>query len=63
MFTDYTEYLLGENVFKLCATGPLEKKVSDPPFEVVVSYDFNVRKHLATLINEGQQFKEALRAA
>ena len=62
-FSDHVEYLLGEDVFRLEATGPTGKVLSKPSIELVVAYDFAIRKETAQLMNGGASLHDALTQA
>eukprot|EP00435_Cladocopium_sp_Y103_P022488 s1708_g5.t1 len=59
-FLKYVEYLLGEHVFGLKAVNKDGDVLSSPALETVMSYDFQMRRHMVRLVNEGENLVEAL---
>lgn len=59
-FLKYVEYLLGEHVFGLKALNRDGDILSSPALETVMSYDFQMRRHMVRLTNEGENLVDAL---
>lgn len=59
----YTDYLFGEQVMGLEGKDPNGRVVSKPSFDLLLSYELQLRKKQAKLINEGHTFANALQDA
>ena len=60
---NYIDYLFGEQVMGLEAKDPNGRVVSKPSFDLLLSYELQLRKKQAKLINDGQSFANALHDA
>lgn len=58
----YVEFLLGEHVLGLKATNKDGDPVATPELETVLNYDFQLRRQMVKLINEGSTMIDALEA-
>eukprot|EP00434_Breviolum_minutum_P036054 symbB.v1.2.031930.t2/scaffold3763.1/size50786/1 len=59
-FSKLCDYLLGEQVMGLRAKDEEGAVVSSPSLELVLSYEFQIRKQMVKLMNEGEVMREAL---
>ena len=57
----YLDLMLGEHVLGLKAKGKDGETVATPEFDLVLSYDFQIRRHMVKMVNEGRLMHEALR--
>ena len=62
-FLKYLDLMLGEHVLGLKAKNQDGETVAAPEFDLVLSYDFQVRRAMVKLANEGRLLHEALREA
>lgn len=62
-FLKYLDLLLGDHVLGLKARPKDGEVVAAPDFELVLSYDFQIRRQTVKLMNEGQTMKQALKEA
>ena len=60
LWNKYADYLLGEHVFRLAAKNSKGEVVSSPSLGLVLSYEYQVRKLMTRLMNEGKSIDEAL---
>lgn len=63
IFNKYIDYLLGEHCYGLKARNERDEAVSAPSLELVLSYDFQVRKKMVKMMNEGMDLVAALDGA
>lgn len=63
LFNKYVDYLLGEHVHGLKAKDANGETMSSPSLELVLSYDFQVRKAMTKAMNEGVNMVRALEDA
>ncbi|CAE7216749.1 unnamed protein product [Symbiodinium natans] len=59
-FHNYADYLLGDFVLGLHARDSTGGIVSSPSFDLVVAYEYQLRKHVTKLLNAGQTLVAAL---
>lgn len=59
-FNKLCDYLLGEQVMGLRAKDEEGTIISAPSMELVLSYEFQIRKQMVKLMNEGETMREAL---
>ena len=59
-FNKFCDYLLGEQVMGLRAKDEEGTVVSAPSLELVLSYEFQIRKEMVKLMNAGEPMREAL---
>ena len=62
-FNKLCDYLLGEQVMGLRAKDEDGTVISSPSLELVLSYEFQIRKQMVKLMNEGEPMKDALENA
>ena len=62
-FLKYLDLLLGDHVLGLKAKGKDGEVVASPEFDLVLSYDFQIRRQMVKLVNEGAVLAEALKEA
>ena len=62
-FNKYADYLLGDHVMGLKAKNSKGETIAEPSLSLVLSYDYQVRKQMVRLMNEGTAMDEALEAA
>jgi len=62
-FLEYVEYLLGDHVWKLAASGPGNTFISSPSWGLLLSYEHAIRKKMVELQKKGTSVKLALKAA
>ena len=62
-FLKYLDLMLGDHVLGLKARGKDGEVVASPDFDLMLSYDFQVRRQMVKLVNEGATMIEALREA
>ena len=60
LFNKYADYLMGEHVMGLKAKDASGEVVAAPTLELVLSYDYQVRKFMAKAMNEGSTMIRAL---
>ena len=60
-FLKYLDLMLGEHVLGLKAKNQAGETVASPEFDLMLSYDFQVRRSMVKLANEGRLLHEALR--
>lgn len=60
-FLKYLDLMLGEHVLGLKAKNQDGETVASPEFDLVLSYDFQVRRSMVKLANEGRLLHEALK--
>ncbi len=63
IISEYSDYLLGEQVRGLEAKDQYDSVVARPIWALVLSYEFQIRKEMAKLILGGADFAAALRQA
>ena len=56
----YADYILGEHVRRLSAKDSQGHELSAPPWDLVMAYDYQIRRGMARLINEGESLVAAL---
>ena len=56
----YADYILGEHVHQLTAKDSQGHDMSTPPWELVLAYDYQIRRGMVRLINEGLSIATAL---
>ena len=59
-FQNYADFLLGDFVFGLHATDAAGGVVSSPAFDLVIAYEFQLRKNVMKLLNAGGKLVSAL---
>eukprot|EP00438_Fugacium_kawagutii_P025748 Skav221044 [mRNA] locus=scaffold1448:253014:254372:+ [translate_table: standard] len=57
----YVEFLLGEHVLGLKATNKEGDPIASPELETVLNYDYQLRRQLVKLVNEGKTMIQALK--
>ena len=62
-FHKYMDLLLAEHVLGLKARDPEGNVVASPEFSLVLSYDYQIRRQMVKLANEGTELHEALKQA
>ena len=62
-FLKYLDLMLGEHVLGLKAKNKDGQTVASPDFDLVLSYDFQIRRAMVKLANEGRLLHEAQREA
>ena len=60
-FLKYLDLMLGEHVLGLKAKNQAGETVASPEFDLMLSYDFQVRRNMVKLANEGRLLHEALK--
>lgn len=63
LFNKYADYLLGEHVLGLQAKDSKGEIVSSPTLDLVLSYDYQVRKLMTKYMNDGTEMVTALEDA
>ena len=63
LWNKYADYLLGEHVMRLAAKNSKGEVVSSPSLSLVLSYEYQVRKLMTRVMNEGKNIAEALEQA
>ena len=63
LFYDYADFLLGPRVRDLLAKDSGGNFLSRPPFSLVLSYEYQLRKRMAHLMNDGMSLKGAMKMA
>ena len=63
LFNKYADFLLGEHVAGLRARNSKGETVSTPSLDLVLSYEYQVRKQMVKLMNENTEMVEALELA
>ena len=63
LWNKYADYLLGEHVMRLAAKNSKGEVVSSPSLGLVLSYEYQVRKLMTRVMNEGKNIAEALEQA
>eukprot|EP00972_Heterocapsa_arctica_P085646 12622356-Heterocapsa_arctica.AAC.1 len=63
LFYDYTDYLLGDEVYLLHAKDEQGKVVSTPSWGLVLSYDKEIRRAVARKMQSGIDIDTAFRDA
>ena len=63
LFNKYADYLMGEHVMGLKAKDSRGEVVATPTLELVLSYEFQVRKFMTKAMNEGKDMRQALEEA
>ncbi|CAE7264418.1 Abcg1 [Symbiodinium natans] len=59
----YADYMLGEHVHGLTAKDSQGHDLSSPSWDLVLAYDYQIRRGMVRLINEGSSFATALDSA
>lgn len=62
-FLKYLDLMLGDHVLGLKALNKGGDVIARPDFDLILSYDFQVRRQMVKLINEGATMVEALKEA
>ena len=62
-FLKYLDLMLGDHILGLKARGKDGEVIITPDFDLMLSYDFQVRRRMVKLVNEGVTMVEALREA
>ena len=62
-FLKYLDLLLGDHVLGLKARDKDGAVVASPDFDLMLSYDFQIRRQMVKLVNEGTNIGEALKEA
>ena len=62
-FYDYADFLLGEQVLGLHARDAKGAVIASPPFDLVLAFDFQLRKHVMKELNAGVSLVVALQQA
>ena len=62
-FLKYLDLMLGKHVLGLKAKNQDGETVASPDFDLMLSYDFQVRRAMVKLVNEGRLMHEALKEA
>ena len=63
LFSKYADFILGEHVAGLKAKNSRGETVSAPSLDLVLSYEYQVRKQMVKLMNENVEMAEALESA
>ena len=63
LFYDYADFLLGPRVRDLQAKDSGGNFLSRPPFSLVLSYEYQLRKRMAHSMSDGMSLKDALKMA
>ena len=62
-FLKYVELMLGDHVLGLKAKNKDGTTIASPDFELLLAYDYQVRRHMVKQVNEGHAMVEALQPA
>ena len=62
-FQEYLDYLLGPYVHKLAARDEQGNQTAAPPWNLLLSYELEIRRRAMVLVGEGLDFRAALKAA
>ena len=62
-FLRYLDLMLGEHVLGLKARNKEGEVIATPEFDLMLSYDYQIRRQMVKLVNEGATMAEALKEA